>query len=277
MAKAFETIKIYDTLEERFNLLKDHIEVFGPKDDVKRPALLLFHGCGGQRPFIHRYAEAAAAKGIRAFVVDSFGARGWGRAFNLSFICTGMVLQGYERAGDILACLWGLGQRPGVDADNFILAGFSHGGWSISDLMTMKLNRSGEARIQDPDPKLLDGVKGLFLVYPYLNFPARSASLNWTHTPKTVAVLAGRDHLTPLDHATRIFERLRGTGVDVDIVPLDATHAFDESPSSPLTPMQFDPAAFDESIKALETLVEEIKSAANTTPEAKPAKRAAKG
>lgn len=256
MDSSFDTAQLYDTLERRYGLLNPGIEVFGPEDSLPRPAIALFHGCGGLRPFIRHYAEAAAAKGWRAFVVDSFGPRGWGRTFNLSFVCTGMVFQGYERAGDILAVLWGLKQRADVRSDTVVLAGFSHGGWAITDLMTLRLNRPGEARIADPDPSLLAGVKGLFLVYPYLGFPARSVAQDWHYAPQVKAVLAGRDHLTSVEHARRIFNRLNATGVPTDTLVLpEATHAFDESPAAAFSPMHFDQWAFDQSTAAMQDLL----------------------
>src|SRR5690606_41285232 len=63
-----------------------------------RPTVLLFHGCGGLRAHLPRYAEAAKATGWRAVIVDSYAPRGWSRAFTLTAVCTGLALRGYERA-----------------------------------------------------------------------------------------------------------------------------------------------------------------------------------
>ncbi len=79
-----------DTMAKRWGRLEPHLEVYGPKDSIPRPAVLLFHGCGGLRDHVRYYAEAAAARGYRAFVVDSFAARGWTRTFGLMFVCTGL-------------------------------------------------------------------------------------------------------------------------------------------------------------------------------------------
>src|SRR5690606_19449000 len=104
-----------DTLDARWAMLEPHTTVVGPDDDRPRPAVLLFHGCGGLRDHLPRYAEAARAAGWRAFIVDSYGPRGWNRAFTLTTVCTGLVLRGYERAGDLLAAIQGISQRPDVD------------------------------------------------------------------------------------------------------------------------------------------------------------------
>ena len=91
-----------DTVVARWAQLEPHVHVVGPDDDKRRPAVLLFHGCGGLRAHLPRYAEAAKAAGWRAVIVDSYGPRGWGRPFTLTTVCTGLLFRGYERAGDCL-------------------------------------------------------------------------------------------------------------------------------------------------------------------------------
>ena len=232
-----------DTISQRFALLEPFVTTYGPDDTTKRPAVLLFHACNGVRDHIHTYARQAAALGLRAFVVDSFNPRGWDHTAAMSLVCSGLALHGYERSGDVLAAVWGLSQRPEVDADKLVLAGWSHGGWSIMDLMAQKLTREGEARLADPSPAPLAGVKGLFLVYPYINFPALSTTHGWFTRPKTLAVLADRDFLTPHNHAVGIFRHLREEGVAVEMKTLDATHCFDEDGMHFGPLMAYDPAA----------------------------------
>jgi len=245
-----------DTMAQRYTLLEPDITVYGPQDDTVRPAVVLFHGCGGMRPHVHFYARAVALTGVRAYVVDSFKPRGWDRNFAVSLICTGAVLQGYERAGDVLSVLYGLQQSGRVDMDRVILSGFSHGGWSIMDLMTSPLNRAGNVKIADPDPALVDRLRGLYLVYPYINFPARTNTAKWLHRPKTFAVLANKDHLTPIKHARKIFGKLKAQGVDVTTLALDATHAFDEEDNAGLI-MQYAPDVMQTSLEALLTFAAE--------------------
>jgi dienelactone hydrolase len=243
-------------MAQRYALLEPDITIYGPQDESVRPAVVLFHGCGGMRPHVHLYAQAAARTGVRAYVVDSFKPRGWDRNFAVSLICSGAVLQGYERAGDVLSVLYGLQQSGRVDMDKVILSGFSHGGWSIMDLMTSPLNKAGNVRIADPDPALVDRLRGLYLVYPYINFPARSNTSKWLHTPKTFVVLAKKDHLTPFRHSQKIFGKLKAQGVDVTTLELDASHAFDEEDNKGLI-MQYDPAIMQTSLEGLLAFVTE--------------------
>lgn len=249
---------MYETMAERFTRLEPCTEMFGPSDTVPRPALILFHGCGGIRPHVYLYAETAAKTGIRVFVVDSLKARGWGRVQGVSLVCTGAALQGYERSGDVLAALWGISNRPDVLSDQIMLGGWSHGGWSIMELMTQPLKKAGEARLKDPDASLIARVKALFLVYPYINFPARSVSKPWLHQPKTTAILAMRDHLTPYKTSVKVFERLNAEGLELHSLSFDASHAFDEETNGKGGIMAYDPDAVATSLETLTALISEV-------------------
>lgn len=217
-----------DSLQQRCDLLMPHVQVFGPEDAVRRPALIIFHGCGGIASNLPLYAQAAVESGMRAFIIDSFTPRGWTRKHAAAWVCKGLKLRGYERSGDVLAAVAGISQRPDVDPDSLMLAGFSHGAWAIMDLMTQKLDRAGDARLSNPASHWLDGVKGLFLVYPYINFMARSVTRPWRHKPKTLAILTLSDHLAAYRHYLRLIVKLRKQGVDATTVSVEATHAFDE-------------------------------------------------
>ena len=74
-----------DTLSQRWARLEPHTTMVGPDDDRPRPAVLLFHGCGGLRGHLPKYAEVARQAGWRAFTVDSYGPRDWSREFAMAF------------------------------------------------------------------------------------------------------------------------------------------------------------------------------------------------
>jgi len=125
------------------------------------------------------------------------------------------------------------------------------------DLMTEKLTRSGEARIHDPDPKLLDGVKGLFLVYPYINFPARTNFSRWQHKTRVFIVAAELDHLTPYVHTMKTVEKLKAEGIPMQSISLAATHAFDETEFSGGI-MRYDEAATKASMQAMLGFIDSV-------------------
>ena len=233
-----------DTLAERWSRLEPRVEVFGPDDDLPRPAVLLFHGCGGVREHMRQYARTASAAGLRAFVIDSYAPRGWTRAFGLAFVCSGLAFRGAERSGDVLAAAWGVAQRPDVQDDRLCLAGWSHGGWAIMDLMTMPLARPGEAGLADASAKPLDGVKSLFLCYPYGGIGALSRVRPWVRGPRALAVICARDHVTSQADAEKLYGAARRAGTPLEIWRVAGTHAFDEPGTGGV--MRYDKALAEE-------------------------------
>lgn len=216
-----------DTLRQRFARLWPHIVQFGPPDDEPRPAVILFHGCGGVRDHLRRYAMTAARAGFRAFLVDSFTPRGWTRRAAASLVCTGLRFRGRERSGDVLAAAWGLRQLPGVDPSRLALAGWSHGAWAIMELMSQDLTRSGGARLSDPEVEPASAVKSLFLAYPYVGLAASSPRV-WRFAPRTFAITPLLDHLASVRRHMKAYAAAVAAGAGVEVWGVDATHAFDE-------------------------------------------------
>jgi dienelactone hydrolase len=235
-----------DTTAERWAMLEPHTQHVGPDDDRARPAVLLFHGCGGLRAHLPLYAEAAKAAGVRAFIIDSFGARGWSRAFALATVCTGVRLRGWARAGDVMAAIQGLSQRPDVDGSRLGLAGWSHGGWAIMEALSAPREMAGEMLLRDPAAAELSGVRAVFLAYPYVGVAATGRFRAWRHCPKTLAVIAARDHLTTVRNAERVLDVACGN-VEIERWTVDGTHAFDEPTGA--GPMRHDQALTDEALK----------------------------
>lgn len=245
-----------ETLAQRWERLAPHVRAWGPQDATPRPTALLFHGCGGLRPHLEWYAAAATAAGWRAVAVDSYAPRGWGRTLALSMVCTGMLLRGAERAGDVLAAVRGVQARPDVDPGRLVLAGWSHGGWSIMDLMTMALERRGEAGLADPDPAPLEAVKGVALYYPYVGPGALSRVRPWRRAPRTLAVIAREDHLTTVPAAQAVCGRIAGNGCRVETWVAEGTHAFDEPTG--LKPMRHDPELTRASLERFREFLEGV-------------------
>lgn len=247
-----------DTLSQRWARLEPHTTVVGPDDDRPRPAVLLLHGCGGLRDHLPRYAEAARAIGWRAFIVDSYAPRGWSRAFALATVCSGLLLRGAERAGDVLAAVDGVSRRPDVDASKIALAGWSHGGWSIMEAMSADRSRPGLG-VADPRSVALDGVIATYLAYPYVGIAAPNRMRPWRHCPKTLAVIARTDHLTTVRNAERVHAMIRDCGAEVETWIAEGSHAFDEPTSVP--PMRYDPELSEEALRRFRALLEDAAAA----------------
>jgi dienelactone hydrolase len=225
-----------DTLADRWARLRPHIQVLGPSG--RRPTVLLFHGCGGLGAHLDDYAAAAMAHGVRVAIVDSYAPRGWPPAFGKAFVCTGMAFRGAERAGDVLAAAHGAVAE--LEADGLILAGWSHGGWSIMDLMTMPLTAPGEAGLADPHAGPLERVRGLFLAYPYGGLTALSRDRDWVRAPPTLAVLGEKDRVTHPRDSERIYARIAAAGCPIEVWRAPGAHAFDE-PETEMSWLRYDP------------------------------------
>jgi dienelactone hydrolase len=244
---------LLDTVEERWRMLEPHVKAFGPDDGLPRPTVILFHGCAGVRPHIETYALRAAEAGFRAFMVDSYAPRGWSLGWAVTFVCSGARFWGRERAGDVLAAVHGISQRPDVDGSRICLAGWSHGSWSIMDLMTMPLTQPGEAGLQDPSPKRLDGVKSLFLAYPYGGPGALSRSKPWVRGPETLGIVCERDHITAQADAVRVFDASKHSETIMQLWIAAGTHAFDAPGHEGFpSPMRYDPTLAGEALDRFE-------------------------
>ena len=249
-----------DTLVTRWTRLEPHAVFVGPDDDRPRPTALLFHGCGGLRGHLPKYAEAAKAVGWRAVIVDSYAARGWSREFAMGTVCTGLLLRGAERAGDLLATIDAVSRRPEVDGARLVLAGWSHGGWAIMEAMSADLDRPGALGLADAEGCDLSGVAATYLAYPYVGVAALNRMRPWRRCPRTLAVIARRDHLTTVRNAERIHAMVRNCGAEVETWIADGTHSFDE----PMTavPMRYDESLSDEAIRRFAALLEDTAAAA---------------
>ena len=217
-----------DEVASLWGRLAPHVQVHGPQDDRPRPAVILFHGCGGLRSHLPRYADAATAVGWRTFIVDSYAPRRISRTVALTTVCTGLKLRGYERGGDVLAAIQGVSQRPDVDAGRLALAGWSHGGWAIMETLAADVSRPGALGVRDAASGDLSGVRAVWLAYPYIGPWAFNRMRPWRHCPRLLAVTARKDHLTTVRNAERVNAMIEGCGVQVEHWIAEGTHAFDE-------------------------------------------------
>lgn len=244
-----------DTLASRWAKLEPHAEVIGPDDDRSRPAVLLFHGCGGLRGHLQSYAAAAKKAGWRAVVVDSYAPRGWSREFAMATVCTGLKLRGWQRAGDLVAAVDAVSKRSDIDASTIALAGWSHGGWAIMEAMSADPDRPGALGVTDAERCDLSGVRATWLAYPYVGVAALNRMRPWRHCPRTLAVISAQDHLTTVRNAERVHAMIRTCGAEVETWIAAGTHSFDE----PMTalPMRHDPDLTKEAIRRFRALLED--------------------
>jgi dienelactone hydrolase len=227
-----------ETLDARAQRLLPFCQIVRPEGQGPFPTVFLFHGCGdpdGPQP---GYAKAAAAKGIASVVVDSYRPRGISLIEARMLICSGMRLWGRERAGDLISLMHWARSQHWVQADRLAAAGWSHGGWGIMEALSCDRDLPGAMGLVDAEAVSLDGVKATYLAYPYVGIAALNRMRPWRHCPRTLAVIAAKDHLTTVRNAERVLDGVRASGTDVETWVVDATHAFDEPMTAP--PMRFD-------------------------------------
>jgi dienelactone hydrolase len=195
----------------------------------RAPVVLMLHGCGGRREFLNGIAEAALSVGAGAVSIDSHRPRGIDRLTAFATVCTGLQLQGRERAGDLYAAVAWAKTQSWIDDRRIIAAGWSHGGWTILDALALRSgSEMAEAtNLSDLPREPLDGVAGAFVVYPYANYPCLVGRRDWRIGPRTRAIVCGRDYIVGDTRGALQRQRDRGAPIDISFFP-DSTHAFED-------------------------------------------------
>ncbi|MEZ5984242.1 MAG: dienelactone hydrolase family protein [Parvularculaceae bacterium] len=218
------------SLEEREALLAPAMQFFIPEGrEGPFPAVIQFHGCAGIRqPFMEQWAKVANEAGYMAVVVDSFGPRGITRDVALKTVCVGTMLLGQERAGDVLAAYDIVRKRNDVDASKIVLAGWSHGGWSVLDFIALDPPRRWPAGLAHEALQPVEPA-GFIGVYPYCGLGNWSKAVGWRKPLKGLMLIAGVDTIVDPKECPALAEKLnaKGAEIEVDIYP-DADHVFDD-------------------------------------------------
>ena len=219
------------TLTDHEAFLAPHIQYRPPATGAAPyPAVALFHGCVGVRQaFMDQWADAVNEAGYMAVIVDSLTPRGVGFEEAWNTVCQGQRLIGQERAGDVQAALNVIKARPEIDGDNLVLAGWSHGAWTLMDYLTMDMKNMRPAQLRR-EPLTRHEPNGVILFYPYCGEGARSRFAKWTGDAPAITFIAGKDRIVNADECLAVFKALekRGETIDLHYYP-DADHVFDNS------------------------------------------------
>lgn len=225
------------SLDDQAALIADHLDIRLPENtDQPVPAVILMHGCGGLRQVQEDYSQAILGAGYAAVILDSNSARGIGRFGAMSQVCTATRLLGEERAADIHATLALLSENPLINDTQIALIGWSHGGWTILDALS--LSGTGERpRALTSGPARLNGVQLAIAMYPYCGFPAHSDGSQLDPAIELFSILASDDVIAPVRDCVSDYQRARSSNLPVTWEVWDGlSHAFDE-PNAP----RFDP------------------------------------
>ena len=177
---------------------------------------------------MQHWANIALDAGFAVVTPDSNGPRDYVRETALETICKGKALLGQERSGDIAAALSIIEDDNRFDTDRMVVAGWSHGAWSLMDYFTMDASAGKR-------PSIIKGaffeadVKNAILFYPHCGIGALSRFREWRVNPKTLVFVAGKDTIVDGPACKTLFERKQKKGGDVDLVYYqDVDHTFDD-------------------------------------------------
>ncbi|MGX6646372.1 dienelactone hydrolase family protein [Maricaulaceae bacterium MS644] len=230
--------------KRRRALIEPYVTMLYPPGEGPHPLVILLHGCGGVRRVSHAYAEAAVKAGCAAMIVDSLTPRGIDYEMALAQVCTGRVLWGRERAGDLYAALDIARDDPRIDPQRLVLAGWSHGAWAILDALA--LDHAGQApdgMTRAPDAPF-KGVTGVFLIYPYASGPALVRRKPIEPPGPIEAILVENDTMASEADAAAVFEQAKKDGASVRwSIYGGVTHAFDEPDHHPQSSLRYDSEA----------------------------------
>jgi dienelactone hydrolase len=190
-------------------------ELLFPEGAGPFPAVVLAHGCEGNRNVEPVWGPFLRQAGFATFNVDSLSGR------NLKEVCTQPgALSPLQRLPDMYGALRLLAAHPKVDAKRVALMGFSHGG-----IVTLLASTAWARERFAPGSQA--AFRAFFPFYPYCNtiFPERDR----VSAPVRIHTGAA-DDWTPAKPCADLVASLKASGQDVAIsVYADAYHAFDQA------------------------------------------------
>ena len=211
--------------------IRDYVTIVTPDNGAAPyPTVIQFHGCAGMREAFHEnWAARANAAGYAVMLVDSNTARGIGYEESLKTVCEGKTLLGQERAGDVLAAIAIAQEDARLDTERLVLAGWSHGAWTVMDFLTMDMNGRRPANLTQEE-LIAPEIDGAVLFYPHCGRGALSQFRAWRQTPQTLAFIAGRDTIVDPEPCVTFFSAKKNAGDPVDLVIYpEADHIFDDA------------------------------------------------
>ena len=231
VASAEEFAASYGTLspEARAKALASYTSLKFPKKGESFPLAILLPGCMGWHPHHTEWETRLLKSKFAVLHVNSFKARGLTRPRDLQReVCSGRQVTGDERAGDLASVLGDVWRNSKIRAENSLIMGWSHGGWTALDFLVMLENRLTPPNLSRSPSLDVGNFRAALLFYPYCG----SAGFNWSGgLPRGVdgyIFHGSRDVITSPRECKRRIERLKKRGGNLEFVELqNAGHWFD--------------------------------------------------
>ncbi len=189
---------------------------------VKKPAVIMLHGCGGigrDRKLNARHAMWKDWLNERGFVVvfpESFTSRGFDEICTQKF--SDRTLKQSDRIDDVLATKKWLAAREDIDASRIVLWGFSHGGGTVLATITKHIGNE-----LAPDTKFAQAIS----FYPGCTNYMMSARVPKISSPLTL-LIGEADDWTPAAPCKAWVKTLQEHKLPATITTFaDAFHDFD--------------------------------------------------
>ena len=232
--------------DELWRELAPHVTLAVPKAaNAPAPLVVMAPGCLGWRPHHERWRTVFLAAGHAVLHVDSFAARGLTDPKAIEAVaCEGEGIYGFERAGDIAVTLERLEFPPAVDQSHIVLAGWSHGGWAVWDLMHFINLDKRPPNLRDWRAPKAARFRAVIAFYPYCGFGSHSYARSLSGWTQALVFRGTADENVPIEPCQERMAELRDRGSRAEFIEYaGATHWFDNNADFELLPHRYDPEA----------------------------------
>ena len=245
-----------DRIHERVEALSLHTQLTLPKSGNNHPLAVLLPGCLSWHPHHDKWRDDLLTRGFAVLHINSFAARGYeGRGVLESQVCTGRRIRGAERAGDLMATLSSIWNRPDIQPDRTILMGWSHGGWTAMDFMILTETGSLPPNLSELPSLDIENLRAAFLFYPYCGLGSLTGEKGFPDNVKTLIFHGTADTITDPKQCRYRVDALAAGGADIEFISLrGAKHWFDNHAE----PMTFDPDARSRATAVIHDALQEI-------------------
>jgi len=210
---------------DRVGDLTSFVSLNMPRSGAVSPLAILLPGCLNWHPHHTRWKKRLLKQGYAVLYLDSFAARGiTKKSVMRTQVCTGSLMPGYDRATDLVKILPNIWARSDIDETKTILMGWSHGGWSVSDFLTMVATNRGK---NDLDLRA-DNFKAAFLFYPYCGIGTLADAGRFPPSTKVLLFHGLEDRITKARECRLQAKSIARKGGDVEFIGFSgARHWFD--------------------------------------------------
>ncbi len=200
-----------------------------PRGAGPHPLAILLPGCLNWQPHHGMWRKRLLKNGFAVLHLDSFAIRRIrDRGKMLNEVCTGSLMSGSVRAGDLMAMLPSIWERFDIDQTKTVLMGWSHGGWAASDFLSMVASGDRPPNLTVSVLLKKDNFKAAFLFYPYCGAGSISPEKGFPDWTMSIIFHGLKDRITSANECETKAEQLSKSGGSVEFVGFDqALHWYD--------------------------------------------------